>query len=159
MNSNRNPVQSALAALAAMSVLAQFAQAEATTSQPSPAPHPTGTSTMRLEDVLADMVGAFPADAIAARPICEVCAIPQDIAQRCGMYAAGFDPHGITGRTVALLAAVLANLREMQDACDTTGRAQVAVAESHITAAVTAVHAALRTGSTQQTAKPANSSL
>ncbi|KZK32033.1 hypothetical protein A4F85_04785 [Delftia sp. GW456-R20] len=163
MNSKHNPVSSALAALATMSMLANFAAAEAAMPKAAkpdadPAARPGRPEAMSLEEMLAGLLGMPPGGAPAPSPIAQVCAIPQDIAERCGMHDAGFDAHGHTGRTVTLLAAVLSNLRELRCVCDEAGRAQVAVAESHITAAVAAVQTSLRTASGSQAAAPGDAS-
>lgn len=157
MNSKHTPLSSALAALATMSMLANFAAAEAAipkAAEPDadPAARTGRPGAMSLEEMLAGLLGTPPGGAPAPSPIAQVCAIPQDIAERCGMTDPGFVPHGHTGRTVSLLAAVLSNLRELRCVCDEAGRVQVAVAESHITAAVAAVQASLRTASGSQAA-------
>ena len=72
-------------------------------------------------------------------PIAQVCAIPQDIADRCGMNDAGFDPNSKVGCTVSLLAAALANLRELSGNCEPSGAAKCLMADQNIGAAIAAL--------------------
>lgn len=113
-------------------------------AQPEPAPAP---EPMSLEQMLGEIFGAPPAAAPRASaapiPSAQVCVIPQDIADRAGMNDAGFDPHSLEGRTVALLAAALANLRELRGLkthCNPAGAAKCAVADSNIGAAIAAIN-------------------
>lgn len=75
----------------------------------------------------------------AANAIPHMCVIPEDIAERCGMNADGFDPHTLEGRTVALLASAMATLRELRERCDPAGAAKVQMADQNIGAAVAAL--------------------
>ena len=131
---------SPLASLAALSLLASLLTPPAATKRdPDPAPKPAADpmGALGLDEMLAQVFGTAPAPS----PIAQVCAIPQDIADRCGMNEAGFDPHGLPGRTTALLAAVLSNLRELNGLTNEAGRAKCAVADSHIGAAIAAISA------------------
>ena len=93
--------------------------------------------------MLAQAFGMTPPGTPTPSPIAQVCAIPQDIAERAGMNDAGFDPHSLEGRTVSLLAAALANLRELSGLkanCNPAGAAKCAVADGQIGAAIAAIN-------------------
>lgn len=131
---------SPLASLAALSLLASLLTPPAATKRdPDPAPKPAADpmGALGLDEMLAQVFGTAPAPS----PIAQVCAIPQDIAERCGMNGVGFDPHGQAGGAVAMLAAVLANLRELSAVTNEAGRAKCAIADSHIGAAIAAIYA------------------
>lgn len=153
---NRNPLASLIALAAAAAMLAP-----AHAAKPEPAPQPEAPSMPSLDELLNEIFGAGPAPTpqpfdlsallqeVAPRgkptpaPIPQVCTIPQDIADRAGMNDAGFDPHSLEGRTVALLAAALANLRELRGLkthCNPAGAAKCAVADSNIGAAIAAIN-------------------
>ena len=148
---NHNP----LASLLALAVLG----AVLNSSQTKPAPQPEPARNPSLDDLMAKFFGAAPAGAATQgpttestatqapdlsdseflNPIAQVCAIPQDIADRCGMNDAGFDPHGKVGCTVALLAAALTNLRELRGNCEPSGAAKCLMADQNIGAAIAAL--------------------
>lgn len=153
---NRNPLASLIALAAAAAMLAP-----AHAAKPEPAPKPEEPSLPSLDELLGEMFGLPPApaakpfdlsallqefaprDTPTPTPITQVCAIPQDIADRAGMNDEGFDPHSLEGRTVALLAAALANLRELRGLkanCNPAGAAKCAVADGQIGAAIAAIN-------------------
>lgn len=146
---NRNPLASLIALAAAAAMLAP-----AHAAKPEPAPQPEAPS---LDELLNEIFGAGPAPTpqpfdlnallqeVAPRgkptpgPIAQVCTIPQDIADRAGMNDAGFDPHSLEGRTVALLAAALANLRELKEQSNPANQAKCVIADRGIGMAVAAL--------------------
>lgn len=142
---NRNPFAALIALATAAAMLAPaHAQAQAE-PEPERAPQPDPQRIPGLDELLCEIFGAAPAPGRTPSPaaIAQVCTIPQDIADRAGMNDAGFDPHSLEGRTVSLLAAALANLRELRELkanCNPAGAAKCAVADGQIGAAIASIN-------------------
>lgn len=124
------------------------AAAAATTSEPAsaePAPkvEVTATGIDSLLDQLFGQVCAAPEPSHGPAPIAQVCTIHQDIAGRVGMNEPDFDPNTLAGKTTALLAAALSNLRELSAAEVTPqGKAKYLMADQNIGAAAAALQLA-----------------
>ena len=147
---NRNPLASliALAALSAMLNPALAKQTAATAQAHTPAPGSLDEMIDRMfglsslpgsVELNAHLQGTTAGGVPTPGPIAQVCAIPHDIAERCGMNDAGFEPHSLQGRTISLLAAALSNLREMNGLCDTKNKGKCLMADQSIGAAIAAL--------------------
>lgn len=135
---NRNPLSSLLAA-AMIGALLDPALAKRPAAPTTKPEQPTDFLPLDLSFFGVDLAGSQEADRPAERTIAQVCAIPLDIADRCGMNAPGFDPQSMTGRTTALLAAALSNLRELKGLCTPEDKAKCQMADQSIGAAVAAL--------------------
>lgn len=139
---HRHPLSN-LIALAVLGAMLDPALAKAPKAPAeAPADHPTAVNQTENDKGSSDAV-AFLDSLMASVPsqihIDQCCAIPTDIAQRAGMYDAGFDPHSLQGRTTVLLAAALANVRELSALCNPKNKAMCQMVDQNIGAAVAAL--------------------
>lgn len=146
MNMQNSPLSAldliALAALSELLGVPSSAAAKRAQPEPAPAPEPKADAHMSLEQMLSEVFGATtaaPRAPAAPFPIGQVGIIPQDIAERCGMTAPDYDPSSLVGSTVSLLASALANLRELSNNCEPTGKAKCQMADQNIGAAIAAL--------------------